>query len=303
MGMIGAQRGAALRIRSTSLTSISVISRHLASCLLDRPVAALLLLGGCHTLADPPLPVGTKAFEPPAVYSEWWTTVEKCSGITQPMSRVTWFDVPNTFVLPSEGPGVDAYWSAATNRIVVGNPSILSGELIRHEMLHAVLQTGHHRRDMFLDRCGGIVACSRECIRDAGPSPTFAGRSIPADSLIFDARVLPQSPSVARDSGLFALVISVTNPWNDSVIVTLPSPDAANHIYAYHLQGSVNGLGGWSGLQDSSVIEFLPGETKQQVFDFRAGADSSRGELRAGSYTVGAAFAGHWIYRPLTILP
>lgn len=38
------------------------------------------LLGACE-IATAPLPHGAERFDPPAVYAQWWSLTEQCSGI------------------------------------------------------------------------------------------------------------------------------------------------------------------------------------------------------------------------------
>jgi hypothetical protein len=102
--------------------------------------AALLLLGAC--LAQPFEPAGARAFTAPPVYTVWWQRMETCAEITAPLDRVDWYEVPgDQFATPS---GPRWGWWEPPHTIYVATTHLSDEQLVEHEMLHDLLQTGAH---------------------------------------------------------------------------------------------------------------------------------------------------------------
>jgi hypothetical protein len=178
-------------------------------------VVALGAVGAAKCVAStvPSLPPGSKPFDPPPAYELWWEMTEACSGHSAAFAGVRWYVVPGASQLPySGGDSVKGYWSERDNRIVLAEAAQLDGPLVRHEMLHALLRAreGHHPRGQFLGRCGGIVVCAEDCVRDAGPRrrPDKSTRVVPPESLEVTVRAVPDTPRSARYGGRFALIVA-----------------------------------------------------------------------------------------------
>src|SRR5689334_5828736 len=133
--------------------------------------AAAIAAGACTSITDPALPTGAETLSPPEVYARWWAMTSECAGVGGDLSAVHWYVVPDAQSLPVNGREAAAYWSQAGNQIVLTGPVVLDGGAVRHEMLHALLRTGGHPRDQFLDKCAGVVNCPGQCIDDGGPAP------------------------------------------------------------------------------------------------------------------------------------
>src|SRR5687768_764740 len=107
-----------------------------------------------------PLPAGAVAFTPTSVYSWWWQQTESCSGRTGALSTVQWFVVPGvSSIATPNGNIVSGYWDPDGRRIVLAGESQYFGDLVRHEMLHALLGKGSHPRAEFIQKCSGVVVC------------------------------------------------------------------------------------------------------------------------------------------------
>jgi hypothetical protein len=122
------------------------------------------MLAACHTLTDPALPVAATSFTPPPVYSRWWTMVEQCSGLSGSLAAISWFVVPGNSVNDGTDSEVSGYWSKASNRIVLADAFRTNGPLVRHEMLHALIQDVGHPASYFQQQCAGIVVCVKSCL-------------------------------------------------------------------------------------------------------------------------------------------
>jgi hypothetical protein len=285
----------------TKMPSIARIDRRMLAAI--TPALLSATLGACYRPVDPELPNGSVQFEAPSAYSRWWTMVQTCSGLGGDITTVSWYRVPTGADVVEGSSSIDGYWAPSTNRIVLSAGSVLDGGVVRHEMLHALLRSVDHSRLMFLDKCGGVVDCARDCIRDAGPPPPPDANAptISASALEMGTSIEPAPPSASRDSGCFTLTVTVTNPRPIPVVVPLGGSRAT---FSYELRDA-SGAGAQGGViaLDPSDSTFGPGETKRQVFDFRVGLDTSGGKWRPGHYTIGGAYAGQWVRRPLDLNP
>ena len=249
----------------------------------------------CSSVLDPPLPAGTIRFTLPTVYSAWWSLTAECSGRSGSVSDVEWFVVPGVSEFPHEGRSVSGYWSRVSNRVVLAEKALMDGALVRHEMLHALERNVHHSREAFLRRCGGVVVCITNCLREAGtaPAPRPGLARVPPDAMEIDVRVNPVQPGLTTGDSHFRLTVAVRNRRADSVVVMLPdSRDAAPpSSFSFHVTGEKMGLWYAERAWDPGIMTFGPGETRVAVFDFTAAAkfDGLRA-LPPGTYGVRGGF-------------
>lgn len=80
-------------------------------------------------------------FTPPADYRVIWDSAEVCSGVPGDFNRVTWYVTPgNSF----DGP--DGYvigrWTAP-HSITIAHDWLTTDWVVKHEMIHDLLQEGH----------------------------------------------------------------------------------------------------------------------------------------------------------------
>jgi hypothetical protein len=195
-----------------------------------------------------------------------------------------------------DGESVDAYWSAASDRIVLRDSEHFDGAIVRHEMLHALLQVGGHPRSQFLGRCAGIVVCSGACVTTAEPLPPDAGLVVAADSLDIWSEVYPAQPNVAKENGTFRITVFAHNRLNQAIVVDPTAgmpPGWPRSGFALMLTGTQGGVGtGWV-LVDESTLRFVAGETKRVVFDFVVGPTLSGRSAPPDTYTAQGLFAQH----------
>lgn len=284
------------------------MSRFVRASRLLAVVAAIAGLAACGNLVDPDLPANAERFTPPPVYARWWSMTQSCSGLSGDLSAVTWFMVPGVSTVSLNGKAVEGYWSLAGNRIVIAGAGRLSGGIVRHEMLHALMKAGGHPRAKFLNDCGGVVYCAEACISDAGPtpSPDPAAIQIGPEPLEVRVDVEPATPSRGVDDGFFAVIVSVRNPSTSPVVVQLPPQPIGGGAttYAFDVTGQSTVLSGFEFALDPSVSSFAVEETKRHVFDFQIGKDVGSRSLPPGTYTLRAGYGGHLVgAAPLVILP
>ena len=218
--------------------------------------------------------------------------VKRCSGLQGSMSDVSWYQVPGVQTLDLAGDEVSGYWTLSSNSIVLAGEATLEGVVVRHEMLHALLQKVRgHPREYFLERCGGVVSCASNCVTDAGPAPNIDATTVrvTSDVLKLFVSVVPNSPSSSVDAGVFTVIVTATNPNSYPILIT-PSTGALNHSFFYTLSGAAAGISGWVDVLDSGMRYFAAGETKGQYFDFSIGANLGGHIVIPGTYRLYAGY-------------
>ena len=119
-------------------------------------LAVLALLAACEALAPAaPLPADAQLMSPPPEYLDWWRKTEACSGRQGDASRIEWFVVPGQAVFETDEGEKVGLWSRSGEgtRIVLAGNYTGNELVIRHEMLHALLNHEGHPREYFVSRC------------------------------------------------------------------------------------------------------------------------------------------------------
>jgi hypothetical protein len=89
-------------------------------------------------------------FEAPAVYLAWWAEVEACSQKTADFGRVDWRLVdagPDGTFTYGRRTAVGAWESP--HSIYISDGWVLTEPLVKHEMLHDLLQSANHLDQAF----------------------------------------------------------------------------------------------------------------------------------------------------------
>ena len=278
---------------------------------LSGPVGLIILvvlvvvcgLAACGLITGP-LPPGAEEFAPPAVYARWWSMTEACSGHSGDVRVVQWYRVPGMGFL-HEGQEVSGFWASRTNRIVLADEVIDQGAVVRHEMLHALLQTTGHPRSQFLGACASVVTCRSECVEDAGrwhpPQENYV--VVPSESLeVFSGIEL--RPPEADGQRWLALEVSVRNPAGRAAIVAAPGDSLTRYAFGVSLRGSSGGISGFQKAADSSTLFFEPFETKRWLYEFKVASDLSEFHVIPGSYFYRGGYAWHWTaFDTITVTP
>lgn len=88
------------------------------------------------------------------LYQEWWRKTEQCSGLSGNMETVTFYAVDSPSGAISLGREVaHGWWIREGNRIYLPANALGEEWLVRHEMLHALLQRGSHPAKQFVNAC------------------------------------------------------------------------------------------------------------------------------------------------------
>lgn len=264
---------------------------------ISRRLPLLVALAACESPTGVRLPAGAVRFSPPSIYRQWWTLTEQCSGRQSAYDAITWYVVPDAETLPGTN-GLNGLWYG-DNRIVLSgaDDGIAAGDLVRHEMLHALLGGGGHPRDMFVGRCAGVVVCVKECLTDAGsaPPPDPAARSEPASTLDVTVDVVPAAPSSATWDGYFMMIVHARNPASYPIV-------AQSGGFGYDLRSPLHGVQYDLPVDAPEELRFASGETKSLIFDFHIIAGSHiRYDVAPGTWTFNGYYGGKAAASPPTL--
>ena len=104
-------------------------------------------------------PPGAVPLDPvPTVYATWWGETEECSRRTGNFGSVRFYVVPGVDGWSAGSGFIEGAWVESGNRITVGELRAMRARVLRHEMLHAILQRGDHPAEYFQTRCGWLIA-------------------------------------------------------------------------------------------------------------------------------------------------
>ena len=115
-------------------------------------------LSGCGAprAAGAPLAPMARSWAVPTLglYQEWWDKTVACSGRQGKMSDVSFYavDAP-AGAIELAGEMAHAWWVRQGNRIYLPATALGQEWLVRHEMLHALLQRGSHPSNVFVEAC------------------------------------------------------------------------------------------------------------------------------------------------------
>ena len=245
-----------------------------------------------------PLPAGGVQFEAPPIFSSWWKKVEACSGRSGSLSLIQWYVVPGVRSI-SYGTLIDVggYTEIGTHRIVLAGEGQMVGPIVRHEMLHELLQVSGHPRRYFLEQCTGVLECAGSCVDDAGPPPVQPASvpRVPGDSFEVTIRIEPEHPRVDTLGGRFMVIVTARNRSNHPVVLRNPPPPNPLPPYTF---GFVFGASGANiGFQDNAwdldAAAFAAGETKQEIFDFAVDQQRNLMSIEPGTYQMRGFFEFH----------
>jgi hypothetical protein len=278
----------------------SLVSRIVVSCALCVLAAGAIVSCGDATTA--PLPSGSQQFTPPEVFRRWWALTEQCSGLTGDYDAIAWYVVPGVASIPGpDGSPVQGTWELKHNRIVLAGDAQLAGDLVRHEMLHALLHGADHPRDTFIGKCGGVVVCIGPCLKEAGTAPPPDPAAVPADPSAIEVTVTlePERDDPSQIGGHFIMWVTARNPTDQALVVTLPPPgDGGPGVgFQYLLDSDWITAPYKVRAQAPEMTRFAPRETKRFAFDFRVSASTGtpgRYDIAPGIYRFAGAYGDHW---------
>lgn len=261
----------------------------------------------CSGLFEPDFPHNAVLTPPPPQYRVWWEVVESCSRRTAPFDAVRWYRVPVGEGLTVRGESAAGAWFVQENSIAIGDGWRASGSLVRHEILHAILQTGSHPEKYFRDACGDEVLCGRDCLGDVA-----LPNSIPLaiEQLVVDATLFPKAPSLERDDGHAVIVLGVRNPFGVNAFVNAQRFAQATCPVGYALTSVADPQRHDEDCRSlpynpsDARVYFGPREVRHLIFEIDLRRDSTGEPFRAEGVIVSAILMdqrrGEW---PVTIAP
>lgn len=120
-------------------------------------LAMLATLAACEAALGPadPLPPSAQLVAPPEQYREWWTKTESCSGREGSFARIEWYIVPNVQTFETSSGAKVGLWTHSSDgvRIIIAGDYAGNELVVRHEMLHALLDREGHPTEYFQTRC------------------------------------------------------------------------------------------------------------------------------------------------------
>ena len=118
---------------------------------------AILAIGGCSSFSpgEPELPAGAIPISPRLEFRGWFERTEACSGISGQFQRIQWFVVPGAETFQtSAGPKVGMWEkNGGMARIVIAGRYLEHEMVVRHEMLHHLLDREGHPAEFFVTKC------------------------------------------------------------------------------------------------------------------------------------------------------
>ena len=248
-----------------------------------RGTLLLFLLGACGEPTAPAYPAAARPLaHRPIQYATWWSMTEACSGLQGNLDAVSWYAVPEDTLggFALDGSEYDGYWVRAGDRIYLASNAVNRGSVVRHEMLHALLQNGGHPVEYFVTRCGALAPCGSACgLHEADRGVPADARQIPTESLAVNISLAPAgAPAESIDSGWVTITVTATNARPEPVWV------AADPSWGYVFAKTP---GTYAGASDPRWA-FLAGESRSLAFDVQLPANWTPGTLWG---TFGHAFS------------
>ena len=248
------------------------------------------LAWGCDL--TPPLPSGAMRLPLPPNYATWWSMVEECSGRVRPISEVDWYFVPGDGFNTSGGLDVDGLYRNGPDDVILAQKYLNAGPTVRHEMLHAVLDSRSgtvHDGEYFMGRCRGVVACNASC------RASIDQYQIPSGALVVEPEVLVVE--LSGDTALSfspldtlpytSIVVTARNPLSQAVAVKLPKVPYTTYRTFTVAVARLPFVFQHAADADSTDRYFRAGETKRFIFDVFLPLTTDR----RGAWTATGGFA------------
>ena len=224
--------------------------------------ALAMFLPACDLfITGPEFPAEARPFTPPPHFVWWCHLVEQCAVRTGNLDSIQWYTLPD--VIRVEGGEYAGYWWGDGNRVVLAQGNERYGDIVRHEMLHALLHQGSHDREYFGGRCAELVSCNDCFASDAGVprAEVAAAVELPARSLSVTIEERRPDASFGLDAGFVGLVVRVRNERTTPVLAELRHP--ATFGYVVHAGGET-GTYEWT---PETRVFFRAGQERRWHFD------------------------------------
>ena len=116
----------------------------------------ILMILGLSTACTAFNPDNAIAYEALPEYAIYWQETENCSGLHGRLNAINWFMIPGRYFIDDRGNKAVGLWRSDGN-IYIAEPYIDAPHVIRHEMLHALINHPGHG-GLIWDACYNLVS-------------------------------------------------------------------------------------------------------------------------------------------------
>ena len=120
------------------------------------PVLAVWLgAASCAGLEPRAPPEGAVLMTPPAEYATWYARTETCAELRGALEGIEWYVVPDVATFETDIGEKVGLWERVGNvsRITIAGYYVENEMVVRHEMLHDLLERTGHPTEYFVNRC------------------------------------------------------------------------------------------------------------------------------------------------------
>ena len=120
------------------------------------PVLAIsLVAASCGGLEPSAPPDGAVPMAAPAEYATWYARTEACSRLQGAAEAIEWYVVPGVATFETSIGEKVGLWERVGNvsRITIAGDYVGNEMVVRHEMLHDLLERTGHPPEYFVTRC------------------------------------------------------------------------------------------------------------------------------------------------------
>ena len=120
------------------------------------PVLAIWLgAASCTGLEPSAPPAGAVLMTPPAEYAVWYGRTEACAELRGDATAIEWYVVPNVATFETSIGEKVGLWEkvGSVSRITIAGDYVANEMVVRHEMLHDLLERTGHPPEYFVTRC------------------------------------------------------------------------------------------------------------------------------------------------------
>ena len=109
----------------------------------------------CAAVEPDAPPAGAILMAPPAQYATWYASTEACAQLSGAANRIEWYVVPGVSTFETSIGEKVGLWEQVGNvsRITIAGNYTDNEMVVRHEMLHDLLERAGHPPEYFVTRC------------------------------------------------------------------------------------------------------------------------------------------------------
>jgi len=118
-------------------------------------LAFVLVAASCTGLEPTAPPDGAIPMAVPADYATWYARTEACAELRGHLEEIEWYVVPDAATFETSIGEKVGLWERVGNvsRITIAGDYVGNEMVVRHEMLHDLLERTGHPPEYFVSRC------------------------------------------------------------------------------------------------------------------------------------------------------